>query len=107
MGIHVKNGTPLHGPSLCETCSNAHIERGYRANEELTLCGANYPMHGVRFPVRECTSYVDKNRQDLCQMEKMAWILAPRGPKRRAGFVHATDLMNEDGEIELKLDDSE
>jgi hypothetical protein len=107
MGIHVKDGTPMHGPSLCETCTNAHIERGYRTSEELTLCGANYPMHRVLFSVRECTGYIDKTRQDLGAMERMAWILAPRGPKRRAGFVHASDLMSEDGEIELKLDDSE
>lgn len=97
----------MHGASLCETCTNALIVRGYRANEELRMCSANYPMLRVSFPVRECTSYIDKNRQDLSQMERMAWILAPRGPKRRAGFVHASDLMNEDGEIELKLDESE
>jgi hypothetical protein len=107
MSVHVKNGTPMHGPSLCDTCSQAHIVRGYRATEMLTMCAANYPVHRVAFPVQECTSYIDKNRQNLCEMERMAWILAPRGPKRKAGFVHASELMNEDGEIELKLDDSE
>ena len=30
MSVYVKNGTPLHGASLCDTCVNAHIERGYR-----------------------------------------------------------------------------
>ena len=106
MSVNVKNGTPIHGPSLCETCSNAHIEKGYRASEELVLCGANYPMHRVPFAIRECTGYIDKTRQDLTAMEAMAWILAPRGSKRKAGFVHASKLRNEDGEIELILDDN-
>ena len=107
MGIHMKNGTPLHGPSLCETCCNAHIERGYRASEELVLCTANSPLRRVRFRVRECTSFVDKNRQTLYEMGKIAWILAPRGPKRAAGFVQASELADENREIELKLDESE
>lgn len=107
MSVNVKNGTPLHGPSLCETCSHAHIERGYRTSEELVLCTANYPMHRVAFPIRECTGYIDKTRLGLNAMERIAWILAPRGPKRTAGFVHVSELRSEDGEIELTLDDSD
>jgi len=105
MSVNVKNGTPLHGPSLCETCSSAHIQRGYRASEELVLCTANSLDRRVLFSVRECSSYRDKNRQSLYEMEKTAWILAPRGPKRQAGFVHACELRNEDSEIELTLDE--
>jgi hypothetical protein len=107
MGVNIKNGTPLHGPSLCETCTNAHIEKGYRESEQRTLCRANYPMHRVLFPMRECTGYIDKTRQGLTAMENIAWILVPRGPKRKAGFVHASDLANEDAEIELTLDGKE
>lgn len=61
----------------------------------------------MRFRVRECTSYIDRNRQSLYEMNKMAWVLAPRGPKRQAGFVHIGELLNEAGEIELKLDENE
>lgn len=107
MSVHVKEGTPVYGPSLCESCVHAHIERGYRTSEELTLCAANYPAHRVAFSVRECTSHRDKTRQDLSAMERMAWILAPRGPKRQAGFAHASKVRNEDDEMELTLDDSE
>jgi hypothetical protein len=104
MSVHVKNGTPLQQPPLCETCTNAHIERGYRESELRVFCNANYPMHRVPFQVRECTGYIDKNRQNLCEMERLARILAPRGPKRKAGFIPVSKLLNEDGEIELTLE---
>ena len=71
------------------------------------MCTATNPDLRVRFRVRECTNYIDKNRQSLYEMKEMAWILAPRGPKRKAGFVHSSELRNKNGEIELILDDSE
>jgi hypothetical protein len=37
MSFNVKNGTPMHGPSLCETCERAHIVRGYRESELLVV----------------------------------------------------------------------
>jgi hypothetical protein len=107
MSMHVKNGTPLHGPSLCETCSYAHIEKGYRVSEEAIFCRVNYPMHRVRFSVHECTGYVDKNRHDLSAMERIAWVLEPRGAKRVAGFVREGSPAKEDEEIELILKDEE
>jgi hypothetical protein len=107
MSVKVKNGTPLYGPPLCETCTNALIQKGYRESEELTLCGANYPAFRVPFRVRECTAYIDKTRQDLTAMERIAWILAPRGPKRQAGFVRASELRNEEEALELTLNDKE
>ena len=60
----------------------------------------------MRFPVRECTNYLDKNRQSLYEIRQMAWLLAP-DPKRQAGFVHISELLKQAGEIELKLDESE
>jgi hypothetical protein len=33
MGIYVKNGTPVNGPSLCESCSRAFSARGYGETE--------------------------------------------------------------------------
>ena len=107
MSVNVKNGTPIDGPSLCETCANAHIQRGHRLSEEIVLCTANSLDRRVLFSVRECSSYRDKNRQSLYEMNKMAWILAPRGPKRAAGFVHANELTDENREIELTLDEDE
>jgi hypothetical protein len=107
MGVYVKDGTPLDRPSLCETCCNAHLVRGYRASEEVVLCTANNPSRRVRFRVRECTSFIDKNRQSLYEMEKVAWILATGGPKRAAGFVRAGEVADAGREIELALDENE
>lgn len=101
MGFQVKNGTPLHGASLCETCSHAHIERGYRTNEELVFCKVQEPAHQVRFSVRDCTDYRDKTRQSLWEMEQIAWVLAPRGPKGKAGFVPTSDANEDKSAIEL------
>ena len=88
MGIHVKNGTPMHGPSLCDSCSRAHIAKGYRATEVLVICDALYRDHPVHFPVRECTHYLDKNRRDFEEMEKIAWIIH----RDRLGLPHGIDL---------------
>jgi hypothetical protein len=81
-----------------------HLERGYRESELLVFCCVGYPMHHVPFRVRECNDYLGKDRENLAEMKKIAWVLAPRGPKRKAGFVPAGELLNEDGEIELTLE---
>lgn len=106
MGVNVKNGTPLHGPSLCETCVFAHVKRGFRESEVFVVCVAAEPAHRVPFPVRECSVYRDKTRPSIYEMEKIALIITPRDPKR-TGFVHASVLTKEDAEIELTLDDHE
>jgi hypothetical protein len=105
MSVHVKNGTPLHGPALCETCANAHIERGYSESEALVICQSTWPEHRVRFRVRECSGYIEKRRQKLKDMEEMAWVLVPRDGKRVAGFVRP-DEMPEGEQIEIELDKS-
>jgi hypothetical protein len=103
MSIHIKNGTPLDGPPLCDSCAEAHIERGYKQNELLVLCGATYPMHRVRFPVRDCTGYRSKTRESLYEMRKVAWNLTSRGAKR-AGFVAPAEPGAETEEIEFTID---
>ncbi len=107
MGIHVKNGTPMHGPSLCESCSRGHIARGYRATEVVVICDALYRDHLVPFPIRECTHYLDKNRRDLEEMEEIAWILETGGTKRKTGFVAEKRVDAIGRQIELTLDDDE
>jgi hypothetical protein len=102
MSVYVKNGTPMHGESLCETCVNAHIERGYRESETLVFCQATYPEHPVRFRVRDCSSYTEKQKQTLTQMQKIAWVLEERGG-RKAGFVPAAEVAKQPDEIELIL----
>jgi hypothetical protein len=107
MSVKVKNGTPMHGPSLCETCVRAHIAKGYRESEVLVICGYTSPEHRVTFSVSECSSDVDKNRQTLYEMGRIAWTVAPRGPMRAAGFVSPGDSADDEREIELVLEDDE
>lgn len=101
MNVYVKNGTPVRGPSLCETCVNGHIERGYRENEQLVMCEATYFGHRVQFPVRECSSYTERKRQTLLQLEKIAWIFEAKGNKRVAGFVAPGTEEKSNEDIEL------
>jgi hypothetical protein len=108
MSFKVKNGTPVHGPSLCETCDRAHIVRGCRESELLVVCRATYePERLVPFPVRECSSYVNKNAFTLFDMEKIAWTIAPRGPKRAAGFFTPDGSTDDQREFEIVLKEGE
>jgi hypothetical protein len=104
MDVYVKNGTPLNGPSLCETCVQALIVRGYRESDEVVVCQATYPERRVRFPVRECSRFIDKTRQTLREMQQIAWVLAPRGSKRHAGFLTPDESSTDEDEIELIFD---
>jgi hypothetical protein len=58
----------------------------------------------VYFSVRECSSFSDKARQILRQMEEVAWDLIARGPKRQAGFGSPGDMQGNEPDIELVLD---
>jgi hypothetical protein len=106
MEIHVKGGTPAHGPSLCETCTYAHVKRGYRESDLLVHCVATEPAHRVPFPVRDCTAYHDKTRPSIYELEKIALSITPRDPKR-TGFAPVDAPGTATSEIELKLDESE
>jgi hypothetical protein len=103
MSVNIKNGTPTHGPSLCDTCFRSLVVQGYRESEKVVICQATWPERQVFFPVRECSTYEDKGRQTL--REEIAWTLTPRGPKRQAGFVAPGEVKEGDREIELVLDD--
>lgn len=105
MSVNVKNGTPMHGPSLCETCMRAHLVKGYRESEVVVICGYTTPELRVTFPVRECSGYASKGRKSLREMEEIAWTLVPRGPKRQAGFVSPGAPTEGEREIELVLND--
>ena len=103
MGIHVKNGTPLHGPSLCESCMHAHILSGFSESEEQVICCFTYPNHRVEFRVHRCNDHSEMKRQTLKQMEDMAWVLMTRGGRRVTGFVRPSD-QPEEHQIEIELD---
>jgi len=105
MSVYIKKGTPMHGPSLCETCTRAHIVQGYRESESFVVCQSTNPEVRVTFAVRECSSYSEQGRRTLRQMEDIAWTLVPRGPKRHAGFIAPGEAQQGDREIELVLND--
>ncbi len=106
MKIQLKRGTPTDGRSLCESCMHAHLVRGYRENEEMVVCQATYPGERIPFRVRECSGYAERQRQTLSQMEKIAWVLTPKGVRRQAGFAANGEPRMDKDEIELILDDS-
>jgi hypothetical protein len=106
MAIDVKNGTPIQPSSLCDTCRHAHIEQGYRASEKVVICNAVNLAHQIKFPVRECTDYIDRTRQSLWQMERIAWVLSPRGPKCKAGFAPRAKSQEDQEDMELIFDSS-
>lgn len=106
MRANIRNGTPLHGEPLCETCAHAHIERGYRESEELVFCQLTYPSHRVPFPIQSCSGYTETKRQTLAQMEKIAWVLDSKGYTRKLGFV-SPEARPEPEPIELILSEED
>jgi hypothetical protein len=107
MGVYVKNGTPLDGPALCETCSYAFIRLGYRVGEEVVMCRWTEPVTRVEFRVRECTAYHDKTRPNMYQMEQLAWIVSPDRSKELTGFGRSTEKSKEAGSIELIVENED
>jgi hypothetical protein len=104
MTIQLKRGSLSDGRSLCESCMHAHLVRGYRENEEMVVCQATYPGERIPFRVRECSGHAERQRQTLAQMEKIAWLLTPKGVRRQAGFVANGEQSKDEDEIELILD---
>jgi len=69
------------------------------------ICQSTYPEHRVTFRVRDCSSYVEKQKQSLHEMKKIAWILDEHGYTRKVGFVPAKELDEQSGEVELILNE--
>lgn len=59
---------------LCRWCAYAHVERGFRGEEE-TFCNWGTPMRRLKFKVCECTGYLN------CEAAK---------PSKISGFGRAT-----------------
>jgi hypothetical protein len=85
MRPYIKGGTPVGNDSLCRTCSYAHIMRGYRESEMVTICNEVHPNVVVPFSIFDCSGYYDKNRPTWEQMEKLA-IHVSAGPLKPVGF---------------------
>lgn len=88
----MKNGTPVGANSLCETCCNALIMRGYRETEALVYC--TYTAEQVLlvpFKIRDCSGYRDKNVPARWEMEEMALIINEATSAKPAGFRKSSD----------------
>ena len=85
--LKVQGGTLVEGESLCRTCRHAHIQRGYRQNEELVYCGYD-TMRLVRFKIAECTDYLDKTVPTRWEMDQMAHLINVEPVRKQSGFVN-------------------
>ena len=82
---YIKGGTPVSNVSLCTSCTSAHIMRGFRESEQVTICNDVHPNLVVPFPVYECTGYYDRNRPSWKEMKDLAIDVVP-GPLKPVGF---------------------
>jgi len=87
--IRVKGGTPSGMDSLCRTCSQGHVIKGFRATEEEVFCRFFYIEREIRSAVSECTFYEDRRLASKSEMEEIAWYLTTRKAGRAVGFVSA------------------
>ena len=94
--VCVKNGTPVEGQSLCESCRFAHILRGFCESEVLVYCDYAYPLLRVPFKVRECTNHLDKNRPTWKQMEDLAIEIRPSVSLKPIGFQTTAESDSDD-----------
>ncbi len=105
--IHVRNGTPVGSSSLCESCSHAHIMRGYRESELLVYCDYTARPILVPFKLVQCSNHCDVNRPSWDQMEKLALDVQPVSSAKPAGFKVMTtrvhDLEHEDEEVSAEI----
>jgi hypothetical protein len=107
MGVYVKNGTPLDGPPLCDSCSHAHIAKGYRIGEYVAVCTLTSPATRIPFRVRECSDYLDKHRESLYDMKKTAWLILPERDKKTAGFFQPPASVGPSDDFEFILNDDQ
>ena len=52
--LKIKGGTLEEGESLCRSCRNAHIQKGFRESEETVFCSFGQ-FRAIPFKVADCT----------------------------------------------------
>ncbi|HEV3218131.1 MAG TPA: hypothetical protein VGZ48_00055 [Candidatus Acidoferrales bacterium] len=92
MKIKVKDGTPVEGASLCQSCGWGLVLKGFRATDEVSICTRPYMDFRVPFPVRECSSFSDKTLPSKHDLESIAWILLTKQIDRKVGFVRLDEF---------------
>jgi hypothetical protein len=84
--INMKGGTPNTWSSLCSSCAWAHVVAGFRESELVVICTEVHPNFCVPFKVKECTSYLDRNRPNYDAMTKLAIHVEPSSSLKPVGF---------------------
>jgi hypothetical protein len=98
--INMKGGTAVGWVSMCNTCAWAHIMTGHRESELAVVCTDVSPNVAVPFKVRECTGYLDKNRPNYDQMEKLAIDVLPVSSAKPVGFrAKPAEIERNDAEV--------
>jgi hypothetical protein len=98
--LKIKNGTLIGSESLCRTCRNAHMQKGFRESEEAIFCSWG-EFRAVPFAVADCTDYSNRLVPYRWELEKMALLInvdparKPVGFRAGAGFATPDE---EDGE---------
>lgn len=101
MNRKVKFGTPIHdGPALCESCKLSTIVRGRTINEEIVKCSELNRV--IRFVVRSCNEYRNRNEPSLQDLRDIAWELRTDKSGQKIGFVSSKEYerLTKTGEAE-------
>ncbi len=97
--LRIKNGTLIEGESLCRTCRNAHIQKGFRESEEAIFCSWGQ-FRAVPFKVAECSDYSNRLVPYRWELEKMALLINIDPARKPAGFRTGIAASAEDEEEE-------
>jgi hypothetical protein len=92
--VKIREGTVTDDATpLCPTCRYATIVRGSRLNDEIVECSQLMGRAArINFAVVRCSSYSDRRRPSIREMEEIAWILRSDERRKTVGFVRARDL---------------
>lgn len=75
--------------SVCDTCRYAHILRG-KTGQQVVFCGQIHDY--LAFPVEDCSTYSDKRKPSVYEMEELAWVLITEARHgRNVGFISPKD----------------
>jgi len=95
--LKIKNGTLVEGESLCRTCRNAHIQKGFRESEEAVFCTWE-KFRPVTFKVADCTDYSNRLVPYRWELEKMALLINIDPARKAMGFRGAAGFAPSDDE---------
>lgn len=102
MGTHLKvlKGTRSSaGPRLCDSCASGVVRRGAAESDERIYCRTI--ERDVRTRIVECSSYIDRTRPSLWDMQQIAWVLEVDSKRQRIGFLRSHDWAREHEDEEL------